>query len=157
MGGREAQDIGEDGRHARKVELDAEGRQLIAHPGEGDVGHLLVVPAAAHVRVRSREPDLLEICPAPRQPLPEGGAKGVAGLVQTQRLEGILDVVRYLRVGEAPLVRRAADADDGSRRDAQRADRVPDGDGLDSDGGDAVGVGVSGIFELSNLAKVCTG
>ena len=104
----------------------------------------------------TREPDLLEVGLASRQPLPEGGAKGVAGLVQTQRLEGILDVVRYLRVGEAPLVRRATDADDGSRRDSQRADRVPDGDGFDSDGGDAVDVSVSGIFELPSLAKVCT-
>lgn len=45
------------------------------------------------------------------------------------------------------MITGAGDANDGRRRYAQGADGIPDGEGLDRDGG-AVRMGVSGVAEL---------
>lgn len=121
VAGGEAEGFGEDGRHAVKVELDAEGGELVGHPwscqtlleggeggeghtSEGDVGELLVVPSAADVGVGAREPDLLEVGLAAGETLPESRTKGVARLVEAEGLECVFDLVRDLGIGEAPCL-----------------------------------------------------
>lgn len=60
---------------------------------QSDVGNLLVVPTATDIAVRSWKPDLLEIGGTPRQALPQGRAEGVARLVKSEGLEGVLDLI----------------------------------------------------------------
>ena len=111
------------------------------------------MPATTDIGMRSRKPDLFEVCfdrrPRRRETFPKRRTKCKSRLVETQSLESIFHLVRDLRVGEAPLVGGSANANDGGRGDAQGADGIPDGEGFDSDfGGGRVGEGGACVFEL---------
>lgn len=121
MLGRVGQVLHEEGGGAAEAELDADGRQLVAHPGERDGGYLLVVPAAADAAVVAREPDLLEVGDVVAvDAFPERGAEGVARFVEGQGLERVFDLVRDFRVGEFPRRRATMSAMESQRGAGRR-------------------------------------
>lgn len=69
---------------------------------EGDVGDLLIGPAAADIGVASREPHLPQVRCVAVDPLPQRRSEGVTGLVECEGLEGVLNLGGDLCVGEFP-------------------------------------------------------
>jgi hypothetical protein len=48
-------------RQGLPVEIQACGLGLLSHPEQRDVGELPILVAAPHIRMRAREPDLLNV------------------------------------------------------------------------------------------------
>ena len=76
------------------VELQ-ERQELLHHPGKSYIGDLLIIEPPTDVAVNTGEPALLEVGPLDlfRFP-PQSGLEGSAFLVQSERVEGILDLRR---------------------------------------------------------------